>query len=400
MEAVASGRDHTSRRLRTCLARERRIEELQRQINRLQAEIIELTAAAEADRSFAFTGAVTTADWLVAATNVTARTARSWVRVARKLEDLPDVANALRAGDVGVEQVAALVRFVETDEPVHVRRDYFATPADELAEVARFNRTMPPERVRDRRFDRYHHGRYSDNGLMYEYEGALPAADGAVLDKAVRRLAARDRIDEHGAYKLADHAQADAMVEMASQALGRESDPDRATVVVHVDAAALASPDRAGRLEEDAVVPVHSVRRMLCDGRAQLQLDGPKGAPVGVGRVQRTVPPWLQRMVRDRDRTCRFPGCARRRWVHSHHMTRWADGGATDLDNLITLCGFHHRVLHEECWSVRYDESGRLEWTTTHDLVYHDLPLTEPVKIGERLRRMAAGPSPGSDPPA
>jgi hypothetical protein len=25
----------------------------------------------------------------------------------------------------------------------------------------------------------------------------------------------------------------------------------------------------------------------------------------------------------------------------------WADGGETKLSNLITLCGFHHRLLHE-----------------------------------------------------
>lgn len=80
-------------------------------------------------------------------------------------------------------------------------------------------------------------------------------------------------------------------------------------------------------------------------------------------------------------------------------MIHRVDGGSTDLDNLIAFCGFHHRVLHEEGWSVRYDESGRLEWTTTHALVFTDIPWTEPVRIGERLLRMAAGPSPGSDPP-
>ena len=216
--------DRTSSRLRACLHREQRIADIQREIKRLEAEIVALAAETHNDRSHVLTGAVTTTEWLVAATNVTARTARRWVRVATKVHELPAVADAMHRGDVGVEQVAALLRFVEPDDPVEIQQDYFDVTADELAEVARHNRTVPPERVRQHRFDRYHVGRYSDNGLMYEYEGALPAADGALLDCAVRRLAARDRIDEHGDCKLVDHAHADAVVEMPSQALGRESD--------------------------------------------------------------------------------------------------------------------------------------------------------------------------------
>ena len=53
------------------------------------------------------------------------------------------------------------------------------------------------------------------------------------------------------------------------------------------------------------------------------------------------------RQIRHRDRGCRFPGCERTRWTHSHHRIHWAQGGPTDLDNLITLCPHHHRLAHE-----------------------------------------------------
>lgn len=59
-----------------------------------------------------------------------------------------------------------------------------------------------------------------------------------------------------------------------------------------------------------------------------------------------TPPGWLVRRIRRRDGGCRFPGCGRTRWTDSHHIVHWADGGATDSDNLITLCGFHHRFVH------------------------------------------------------
>lgn len=30
-----------------------------------------------------------------------------------------------------------------------------------------------------------------------------------------------------------------------------------------------------------------------------------------------------------------------------HHLWDWRDGGPTDIDNLISLCGPHHRELQE-----------------------------------------------------
>jgi len=35
--------------------------------------------------------------------------------------------------------------------------------------------------------------------------------------------------------------------------------------------------------------------------------------------------------------------------------THWADGGSTDLPNLILLCGYHHRFLHEHEWRIEND---------------------------------------------
>ncbi|MGE3193161.1 MAG: HNH endonuclease signature motif containing protein [Microbacteriaceae bacterium] len=34
------------------------------------------------------------------------------------------------------------------------------------------------------------------------------------------------------------------------------------------------------------------------------------------------------------------------------HVTPWADGGLTDLDNLVLLCGFHHRCFDHDDWQL------------------------------------------------
>ena len=59
------------------------------------------------------------------------------------------------------------------------------------------------------------------------------------------------------------------------------------------------------------------------------------------------------RQVRYRDRECRFPGCGSRRFTEAHHIVWWRDGGRTDLDNLLLICSFHHRLVHEHGWSLR-----------------------------------------------
>jgi hypothetical protein len=61
----------------------------------------------------------------------------------------------------------------------------------------------------------------------------------------------------------------------------------------------------------------------------------------------------LDRLVRFRDRHCRFPGCERVRGAQVHHIVHWADLGPTDYENLVLLCPRHHTFLHEFRWSVR-----------------------------------------------
>jgi hypothetical protein len=40
-------------------------------------------------------------------------------------------------------------------------------------------------------------------------------------------------------------------------------------------------------------------------------------------------------------------------WTDSHHIVHWADGGTTDLDNLVLLCGQHHVLIHQGYLTVQ-----------------------------------------------
>jgi hypothetical protein len=75
-----------------------------------------------------------------------------------------------------------------------------------------------------------------------------------------------------------------------------------------------------------------------------------------------TMALWLALIARDRH--CAFPGCSRPPVMcHGHHVRHWADGGTTSLDNLVMLCGAHHRVIHHSPWEVRLSPiDGRPEF--------------------------------------
>ena len=135
-------------------------------------------------------------------------------------------------------------------------------------------------------------------------------------------------------------------------------------VVVHIAHDALCDvPESSGaELDNGRPLAVETARRLGCDGALVGVVEGAKGAPLAVGRRTRAVPPAIRRALRVRDGGCRFPGCDRSRYVHAHHIKHWADGGETALDNLVTLCSFHHRLVHEGGYGVRVDE-GEIRFT-------------------------------------
>ena len=105
-----------------------------------------------------------------------------------------------------------------------------------------------------------------------------------------------------------------------------------------------------------------AARRIACDAGRVLLYHAPDGSVLDVGRRTRTIPTALRRALEGRDRQrCQFPGCQNRR-CDAHHLVHWADGGATRLSNVVLLCRFHHRAVHEEGFEVVRTGDGRFEF--------------------------------------
>jgi hypothetical protein len=91
-----------------------------------------------------------------------------------------------------------------------------------------------------------------------------------------------------------------------------------------------------------------AMRRILCDSDVSRVVTGPDGAITDAGRTRRVVSAAQRRALVARDQGCRYPGCGRPPgWCEAHHTRHWLDGGNTNLDELVLLCGFHHIYVHE-----------------------------------------------------
>jgi hypothetical protein len=108
-----------------------------------------------------------------------------------------------------------------------------------------------------------------------------------------------------------------------------------------------------GELGWGGPLSAEAVRRIGCDAGVTRVITDAASVLLDVGRESRTVTAGQWAALVARDRGCAFPGCTRPpEWCIAHHIVHWADGGRTDLDNLVLLCGYHHRVVHHGGWQV------------------------------------------------
>ena len=369
------------------------LEPVSRPLELIEREITQLAAAIAADccrwlgliaefdsrEGWAQWGCHSCAHWVSWQCAVAPPAAREYVRVARRLEQLPGIRAAFAAGELSYSKVRALTRVgtVEREaELLDLARDATAAQLERLVRayrgveaVERAAAGEAPERYL--RLDAA-----DDGGVLIR--GRLSAEEGALLAKALE--AARADPDRRHAISGAaptgvsaaasaheDRAgpgvsaetratrgerDADALVLMADTMLAHgaaaRSGADRYQVVVHVDADTITGHDAAGRCHTDNGEPLaaETGRRLACDASLVALLHR-NGRPFGVGRKTRTVGPALRRALAARDPGCRFPGCDRHTHLHAHHIEHWAHGGPTDLPNLVHLCHRHHRLLHE-----------------------------------------------------
>jgi Domain of unknown function (DUF222)/HNH endonuclease len=331
-------------------------------ITRGYTDLFRHIAMADAAHIWEGEGRRSTAEWLSGELGISIWAARRWVTAAAALPNLPHISRAFEAGELGLEKVLELCRFATAETEVELVKWATCVCVGTIRERGDVEKKPSVSDTIDA--DKYRSIRWwwTENRTQLWLEGTLPAEQGAVVAKALDRMARRapdivaddedDTLTDLSFEESLEARRADALVALASSAIAEDADPDRATVVVHAELSALIEKNTGCEIELDGVLHPDAVLRMLCDSRLQTVLYSEEGEVVGIGRASRTVPAHLLRQLRKRDRRCTFPGCPNRRGLHAHHIKWWFEGGPTDLDNLALVCPYHHKLVHEYNWGM------------------------------------------------
>jgi hypothetical protein len=355
------------------------------------------------------TGFRSCAAWLSWRVGLDLGAARERVRVARALEALPLLAEALASGQVSYAKVRALTRVATPETEARLLGVARAGTAAHVERIVRGWRSV--DRQAEARETTLRHASralhvYQDEDGMVVLRGRLEPEVGALLVQALaaarEALYQRARVSDgavgHGNVSAETPSmaqrQADALALLAETALHHGLDPgapgERYHVVVHVDAEVLADPDQPGQsvLEEGARVSAETSRRLACDASRVVMRHDEEGRVVEIGARTRTIPPALRRALHHRDRGCRFPGCGVR-FGQGHHLRHWAHGGPTTLSNLALLCRRHHRAVHEEGYQVARGSDGALRFRRPDGRPLPDVPPPI-VVIGDPIKALRA----------
>ena len=414
-----------------------RIAELAARINIATCEM--LTLVADFDRREGWADNFTScAEWLAWRTGRTLAAARENVRVAHALEELPLTATAMKSGQLSYTKVRTMTRVATPATEATLLEYAQSTSAARLEWLARGWKKLSRDSELKAEEVRHQSRTFSvaiDADGMYVVRGRLEPEVGAVLMRAIEAASdalyrgedgdARPRNRQRRADAVglvAERAlavgfggdgerdgereggrgagcgavgsgggQGDGAGEVGRGAVGSGSRAERYQVVVHTDAATLMERGETGRSELDGVrVCAETSRRMACDA-ARVAMGHRDGEVVSVGRRRRTIPPHIRRALEERDRGCRYPGCASR-FTEAHHVKHWADGGETSLANTILLCRRHHRLVHEGGTRMALDRDGKAAFFARAGEVIASAP---PLPVGAEVEL----PAPPAPPP-
>ena len=112
------------------------------------------------------------------------------------------------------------------------------------------------------------------------------------------------------------------------------------------------------------VLPITDVIRMSAHAYHYLLLfDNATPCELYRGRSTRLATPAQRLVLYATERGCTRPGCTvPAAWTQVHHLTPWAKGGSTDIDDLTLACGPDNRLADQPGWITRKNDKGDTEW--------------------------------------
>jgi Domain of unknown function (DUF222)/HNH endonuclease len=361
--------------------------ELRGQRNAIDGRIVEIVAEIDRDGLWGNTGCRSVPALVAWKTGCSPANAHTIATIASRLQEFPRCAAGLREGRLSLDQVGAIAARAGEGSDEHY---------EQLARVATVNQLRTAVKLEPRPQSKPAlEPEASITRTSYEastcWRIKLPHDDAAKFDAAL----ASHREALFAEWK-ADHGQGEGdsdqrpplpttvqafmrLVEAGWDAeAARRPHGQHTTVVVHLDVEKRAAALHLGPLLSDA-----ERRYVTCDATCEVWFER-HGQPIGAGRTTRLISRRLRRALEHRHPTCAVPGCGATRGLHAHHIQHWEDGGLTELDNLVLLCPYHHRLHHRGLITI----TGRPD----------DLVVTD--NTGEVLSPASLARPPNFSPPA
>jgi hypothetical protein len=361
---------------------EHRITELWGQITAATFQFLELIAEFDRAKGWAGVGMSSCAQWLNLHCGIGEVAAREKLRVAHALADLPQITAAFRDGRVSYSKARAMTRVATPENEATLLNVALHGTASHVERTVRLFRRI--ERLEEaqaaadsyrQRFVRY---QYDEDGSVL-IQARLPAEVGELVKQAIERAADLAEADQQVeadepdfSFDAVGRRRAEGLRLIAEQFLstGRaaENSSRPYQLVVHIDQRLLgesldARSEAPCETESGVPLAIETARRLACDCSLVGLVENESGHPLNVGRKTRAIPHAIKRALQSRDGGCRFPGCTHTHFTEGHHVEHWANGGETSLNNLVTLCHFHHHLVHEGGYRIEPAADGAFVFT-------------------------------------
>jgi len=259
------------------------------------------------------------------------RSTQEKLRVAEALEELPELAQALEQGALHWSVVREITRVAVADTE-REWRDFARGKTLRQVEAS----------VAGRRPGDTPAARSDPAWLRHVLRVELSAEALALFREA------RSELRRRSGEALDDEA---VLLEMARLVLHGPKDESRASYQIALEVCPDCGAGQQAANGELLPVSTEVVEMAKCDAQL-LKVEIAPNAPTGA-RAKQTIPPALRRAVLQRDRRrCRVPGCSNASFLDLHHVQPREEGGANTADNLLTLCGVHHRAVHRGMLSI------------------------------------------------
>jgi hypothetical protein len=291
------------------------------------------------------------AHWLAEATGESVGAAARTLETARRLEDLPETADAFRAGELSEAQASEIAAAASQDRSAEHRLLETARGSKSFKTVRDACRDVSMRAVDDRDQARWLHEHrsatyWSDSNGHWRLEAKLSPDDAAWVRSALelkseeffQAARARGELEPHAAHC------ADALVAVVTGQAPKKPLDAR----LHADQTALdrgfVQPGEQCELEGIGPIPVTMARAMLDDARVTVVGHDDAGDITHISSLERTIPARLRRWVEEAYPRCGVEGCTDKWRLEIDHIVGVEDGGRTEKQNLWRICRHHHKL--------------------------------------------------------